>query len=240
MRRRPQLRSSPKFDELVQEVVRRFRVTVGENIKLGGMYSFSIPPVVTCPGKTKVCRKACYARMMYARRPVVRWSWDRSRDITKHPMFRALLTVALGRLKPGIVRWHVSGDFYSPRYMEDVIEAFKANPHLHPFTFTRSWRQPRFRAVLARYDWPKWILASTDSETGPPPPMMREAKMSDQRLYGTRLGRYPYPVGLCDEQRDPSRTCDKCGRCPLVRVSKGALTMLPSVAARKGVIFLTH
>jgi len=231
----------------VLEVASRFADNVDENTKLGKMYSWSIPPILTCPGRTHLCGGedgVCYAKRLYTR-PTVQTAWDRSYLISKRRDFRQIFTEALALLPTGILRLHVSGDFYNERYSLDMLQALHPNAHIYPFGFTRSWRVPEIRAALESMGgWPKWLLASTDSETGPAPAGMREASMLDIWLPDITKGSVKAPRGLCDEQRDKEVTCATCGRCPLVRLEnrRGKLipVPLPKSAEKIGVGFARH
>lgn len=232
--------NDPLIREVAFEVASRMRNNKGANEKLGEMYSWSIPPVLTCPGKTALCEGVCYSRWIYAYRTNVRMSWDRSYDIARMSSFRQVMTAALGLLSEGILRIHVSGDFFDRWYAEDWIEALRANTHIKPFAFTRSWRDPEILKALSKYGWPKWLHGSTDAETGLLPAGIREATMSETKKRQVKEGLVMAPKLVCPEQMGHG-TCTSCGRCPLFKVGKdNKLVPLPASAEKIGVEFLLH
>ena len=208
--------------QLAMELTLRLMRSRGLNRKTGGAtYNWSIPPGKTCRGITKICWKKCYARRLQARRPNVAKAWQRCYELTQHPLFGAVLSEVLARLPPGLFRLHVSGDFYAAWYFTVWHHALRANPHLKPFAFTRSWRDASIKRAFARAGWPHWLMASTDHETGPAPRQMREARMGDIRVRDVRAGKVEAPASMCLEQRDGVTTCDHCGACPAAKWGTG-------------------
>lgn len=228
-------------ENIIKEVVHRFKSNAGNNQKLGKMYSWSIPPRDTCPGKTEICARLCYVDGYTRRYPNTLTSYERNLEISKHPDFKEILKSSLHRLPTGLLRLHVSGDFYSVKYAQTWFEALDANPHIKPFGFTRSWRAPKILAVFRKHGPPAWLFASTDPDTGPAPEGFREAQMSLEPLYMIKKGVLPRPKFICDEQMNPQTvTCASCGRCPTVRIKDGQLVQLPKAVMRHGVVFAQH
>jgi len=81
------------------------------------------------------------------------------------------------------VRVHVGGDFYDADYAEKWLEIGKRFPEVRFLAYTRSWRVPEVREILEEIrKLPNFALyASTDVDTGPPPPGWPEAGI--QRTY---------------------------------------------------------
>lgn len=227
-------------ENLIREVVLRFKRNFGGNKKLGKVYAWSLPPRITCPGKTDLCSSICYVDQYTGRYPLVMGSYRRSLEISKLKSFREILTEALSRLNTGIMRIHVSGDFYSAKYAEDWFAALEMNPHIKPFAFTRSWRVPEINAVFKEHGFPPWLMASTDPETGVHPSEFREARMVTEPLYNIRKGFSIRPKLLCDEQINPARSCSDCGRCPTFKSVNSELVQLPSSVIKNGVVFAQH
>jgi hypothetical protein len=128
-----------EFEVLVPDDRRVYlgRYTAG-NLKLGpGVYSYSRYPGLpgehngfgTCPGSTPVCRSMCYA-MRIADNPVLNqvYAMNGEDDVPPLPDGCTLL------------RWHVSGDFNTARYVDNWTEVVKDNPHVTFWGYTRSWR----------------------------------------------------------------------------------------------------
>ena len=228
------------LSELAREISSRLKSSQSGNVKLGIVYTWSLLAVHTCPWRTAACEGPCYARKMQARgdRQTTWLAWYRCWKLSLHPLFGEALKLSLMTLPEGLLRIHVSGDFYSVQYLRDWLDALELSPHLKPFAFTRSWRGQDFLAVLAEYGWPKWVLASTDADTGPAPSQMRVAAMSDVTKASVLKGAKA-PKLACPEQTTVQDTCSSCGRCPMAKVGPNGLVMLPN-AAKIGVEFLTH
>lgn len=139
------------------------------NRKLGDfVYTFSLPAVTTCPGRSRLCEKACYAmrgtvllqQKAYARRHAASLRDDFVDRMTREVRLRGA----------GLVRLHVSGDFYSAEYVRKWAAVAAACPGVRFFAYTRSWRTPAVRRELARLarlpNVRLWY--SCDKETGLP------------------------------------------------------------------------
>ncbi len=145
---------------------------VQSNEKLGGsVFHFDLPAVVTCPGRSRLCAKHCYARRSRFCFPQVReriaWCYEQS----KRDDFAPRLTDELYRKGVVICRFHVSGDFYSPGYTRKVKEVAENSPQVAFWAYTRSYRAPPIAEVLwelaALDNFSLWL--SADDETGFPP-----------------------------------------------------------------------
>jgi hypothetical protein len=93
----------------------------------------------------------CYSLWLFRYRTNLNKRWRRNFKISSRASFGSTITKTLSLLPPGILRLHVSGDFYNAQYAEDWIEALRANPHIKPFGFTRSWRDPEIFKALSKY-----------------------------------------------------------------------------------------
>lgn len=191
-------------------VLRSLLSTRGRNRKLGrAVYSWSIPPVETCPGRTGLCQSICYARKMASRFTHIRKAWRANLNLSERPDFSDLLTSALisirqieqkrqGGVESIPLRIHVSGDFYSPEYIHSWMKALhqanlsNAGPVIRPWGYTRIWRVPWLATAVHVYSmylrtfWPGWLWCSSDLETGPPPKWAPEARMIPRPAPATR------------------------------------------------------
>jgi len=201
------------------------------NTKIGpDIITYSIPPdrvvlggrvVVTCPGATPWCRRNCYAKhgrlalpasaTKYASNLVLFLEVGRDR-------FAELLSSKIRevhsrrRLKEKVVRLHVAGDVFSAEYAEALRAVVEALPDFRFYTYTRSWRVPELAPVLEKLRrLPNFVLyASTDPDTGPPPPGWLEACCVDASY---RPGFRPYTrTARCLEEA-VGLTCEQCGIC---------------------------
>jgi len=92
--------------------MRLFGITFGEgNIKVGDVFTFSLPSHITCPGASSWCRKYCNAARYEKLRPTCRNAYKLNLMLAKNP--KKFTKIVLGIL-PRILscmRIHVSGDF---------------------------------------------------------------------------------------------------------------------------------
>lgn len=145
---------------------------VQSNQKLGGsVYHFDLPAVRTCPGRSKLCERSCYARSGRFVFPQVieRLNW--CLEQSKRDDFSGRMTDELYRKGVLVMRWHVSGDIGTPCYARKILEVANASPQVTFWCYTRSWRVPPIAEVLweiaALDNFCLWL--SADDETGYPP-----------------------------------------------------------------------
>jgi hypothetical protein len=136
------------------------------NTKLGTeIGAWSIPSLKTCPGKSSLCSKLCYAGRYEHRLHI---DYSPKLAASKCPDFIGNM-VSEARLRR-IVRVHVSGDFYSQEYIRTWAEIAKRCPGTQFYVYTRSWRDkllmPALRALGAMPNFK--VLFSCDKETGIP------------------------------------------------------------------------
>lgn len=120
------------------DVPERFEFSDG-NSKLApdGIVSFNLIPLVTCPF-AGACAGICYAQSGP--------QWFRSGKLMRIGMFKASLSpifvqrmtaVIQGKAIPRI-RFHDSGDFYSPEYLAKVMSIARACPSTRFYVYTKS------------------------------------------------------------------------------------------------------
>lgn len=142
-------------------------------------YSFDISAIVSCPGKSKLCSKHCYARQLEKQYPNVNKKYKRNFVASKKSNF---VNRILPEIYPGIdFRIHVSGDFYSIPYIHKWIEIANKRKSTQFYVYSRSWRSPRLWPWLRELgNLPNVCLnLSYDDETGEPlDPSFRWAYMA--------------------------------------------------------------
>lgn len=150
------------------------------NSKLGdGVYTFSLPAVKTCPGMSGACHSACYARQHFFASSSVAKAYQRNHRESLKRGFADKVVAEILASKAEVLRVHASGDFYSAAYARKWLKVVKRvgceRPGLRFFGYTRSWRTPEVRPVLALLAmqpnvrlWLSW-----DRDTGPPPLLRR-------------------------------------------------------------------
>jgi hypothetical protein len=213
----------------------RFLLTRG-NGKLGeAIHAWSLPAVATCPGRSALCERHCYARHGRFRTDVVRDRLQANLAAAEAPDFVARVVREVRCRGARVVRVHVSGDFHSAAYARRWASIARRCPATRFYAYTRSWRVPSVAPALADLaalsNFRVWY--STDAETGLPaavPPGVRVAFMQaaagDEAegahlVFRTRPLRAPARrVGLtlvCPTENGGPRaadtTCTSCRRC---------------------------
>lgn len=142
------------------------------NEKLGpGIFSWSIPAALTCPGASPVCLNTCYAlRSRFRMNPVL--SAHKRNLLFAHTTdFVPVLIKKINKLVGATVRIHVAGDFFSDWYAENWLEIIKACRRVSFFAYTRSWSVPAVLPTLLNIarqpNMQLWW--SVDSSMGRPP-----------------------------------------------------------------------
>lgn len=143
--------------------------------------SFSIPNVITCPGRTASCEAACYVDIfpMSAANPTAFRARNYGYVIEalkrKDQLYKELITACKLSGSPTI-RIHDAGDFFSPEYTRQWIKTCKATPDLEYWAYTRSFSVGPILAELVRLarlsnvavwlsaDQDNWLLALTTFE----------------------------------------------------------------------------
>lgn len=145
-----------------------------------GLPTWSLPAMLTCPGKTRLCSEACYGVKgfyMMSRAKARKMIYNLLASLL--PEFPSWLAEQLKRHR--IVRIHDTGDFYSvPRLVKELeaigvdtgtlgrllgvdvealppdwyvkawLEAARRAPGTRIYTYTRSYRVPELREALSR------------------------------------------------------------------------------------------
>lgn len=187
--------------------MRIYGVSLGEgNMKVGDVFTFSLPSKTTCPGASIWCLKHCYAHRYEQFRPGCRKAYGENLALTQDPKeFVRTMTGILPRIMPAF-RIHVSGDFYSAPYAEAWTEICRAFPQTLFWGYTRSWQVPELQGPLhgLRNLANVQIFASVDPDMPLPPEGWRRAfVLSDSRARGM----------LCAFQTEEQRQCLVCGYC---------------------------
>jgi hypothetical protein len=112
--------------------------------------AFSLPAGSTCPGATDACARECYAK-----KGNFAWASTRARHeanyrAARRRSFVRRMVREIERRCGAVVRWHVSGDFFSPAYLRKVAEVVRLTPHVMHYWYTRSWRTGGIKPLLLR------------------------------------------------------------------------------------------
>jgi hypothetical protein len=141
------------------------------NRKLGeSIHSWSIPTVSTCPGRSALCERNCYARSGHFHFPQVQERLEQNLDAALEDNFVHRIAKEMRRRRVRTLRIHVSGDFFSPAYTRKWLEIARRRSDTTFFSYTRSWRVPEIVPVLVELaGLPNVRLwYSADEETGMP------------------------------------------------------------------------
>jgi hypothetical protein len=208
------------------------------NDKVGRIITYTIPPdtvrfprgrsVVTCPGATPWCRMHCYAK-----NPAKRIS--QPMNVSKYASnlvlffevgpdrFAEMLAEKIKRVQRArhtlkIVRVHVAGDFFSEEYVEAFRAVAESLPDYQFYAYTRSWLIPELKPSVERLRrLPNFVVyASTDPDTGPPPPGWLEACCVDTAY---SPGFRPYTKTIRCREEVAGVTCEECKICIYGRAS---------------------
>lgn len=197
---------------------------------------FDLPAGTTCPGKSKLCYRKCYARRNRFSYPQVqerlRWSYEQS----KRGDFVERMVDELYRKGIVLCRLHVSGDIFSPAYARKLLEIIGRSSHTTFWAYTRSWRVktifPILKAISIMPNMKLWM--SADAETGYPPEVpqgvrvawmmtqeQEEAELADLLFLDHPLRKVRLPLAILDkvcptetpEGKAKGVTCATCQLC---------------------------
>jgi hypothetical protein len=131
-------------------------------------FSFDLPAIETCPGKTMECSRDCYAAKLMRVYKNVDAKYRRNLKLVNSKEFASYMI----REIPAHCQFriHVSGDFRNASYIHKWIKICRARPDVTFYAYTRSWRIPRI--WLAIYELNALsnvnVNLSVDDETGAP------------------------------------------------------------------------
>lgn len=207
------------------------------NGKLGeAIYSWSIPAIETCPGRSNLCETHCYARNGNFRRPTVQDILQLNLDAALQTNFEARIVKEIRRRGIRTLRVHVSGDFFDPCYAMKWVRIARRSKDTTFFAYTRSYRLPEFAdaftQMAALKNWRLWL--SIDSETGIPETVPANVQLaylqttsdddpghanvvfrvaSLRGVPATRIGLAVVCPTESGQQRHEDTTCTSCKRC---------------------------
>lgn len=101
---------------------------------------FSLPRFYTCPGKTRLCSRYCYAEPPEYFRPGVVYSRNKNYAWTKRKDFVSVMSRIIKSLEFPWFRIHESGDFYNQEYLEKWKKIARNNPQTKFLAYTKNWK----------------------------------------------------------------------------------------------------
>lgn len=151
------------------------------NGKLGeGIHAWSLPAIDTCPGRSDLCFRACYARSGRFRTRAMRSRLAANLAASQADDFVPRIIAEIHRRGVHILRIHVSGDFYDAEYAHKWAGIARRCPRTTLYAYTRSWRVPAIAPALAELARLRNVRLwfSGDAETGPPPTLPPRARVA--------------------------------------------------------------
>jgi len=190
----------------------RSLLTFNENL---GVHTFNLPPGRTCPGKSPWCRRFCYGKNGNHQYPSVKKGQGARLAITRDlsAFVERMVREVHRRAAKGhnTIRIHSTGDFHSFAYFRSWLEIARRCPETRFFCYTRTWRVPAWRLVLAEAEQVSNLTLwwSTDPSTEVPTDAPRVAFILDPAV-GSYSPRMPEPN--CAKQNGGPK-CVGCGLC---------------------------
>ena len=202
------------------------------NTKLGSrIWAWNLPVVKTCPGASAACLELCYARRGRFHSPTVQAAHWQNLERAEHARFVPRLVDYLAWQNIQCVRIHVSGDFYSARYVRKWLAVVRQSPHITFYAYTRSWRVPRLRkALLELAACPNFSLWLSSDSSLPRPPVWPGCRTCYLSQRDEDLPGYPVDLVFRDQPQSVRKhlggalvcpaengvtemTCDRCRLC---------------------------
>jgi hypothetical protein len=141
-------------------------LSLGNNRKLAeNIPVFNLPQGVTCPGKTAVCQKICYALKAERMYPAAKAMRARNLLASKNsmlfiPSMMEELDYLIAHKGTKFCRIHESGDFYTQAYLDAWIEIAAGEPEIPFLAYTKS-----FHLDFSKAPKNMKIYLSTDSSS---------------------------------------------------------------------------
>ena len=107
------------------------------NSKLGQIPSVSLPSVITC--RECACQNKCYARKLERLRPAVRNAYKHNLDVLNNDPHTYWREVEASIMMSRFFRFHVSGDIPSFKYLINMVEIARRQPHCEILCFTKKY-----------------------------------------------------------------------------------------------------
>lgn len=102
--------------------------------------SFGLPPLVSCPGSTSLCREKCYAKRCMVQYPNVSKILEENFiDVIRRPEQKVVHLLKLLVWGTREFRIHWSGDFFSTRYTSIWRRVISDSPRVRFWAYTRSF-----------------------------------------------------------------------------------------------------
>ncbi len=184
------------------------KVSFGNSKLPKGTMIFNLPAVITCPLRTPLCEKSCYALKAEVQyRHVVPQARHHNLDRVRKGLFKGLMIEAIQKHHKKIkaIRIHESGDFLSQSYLNDWFAIAKEFPEFKFYAYTKSFHLT-FDDKPANFT----LIASFDETTD----ALR------LKFYNDKREQFDNTFTIVD--KDAKATCiADCTKCSMCWTSKG-------------------
>lgn len=210
-------------------------LTRGNGKLCEGIHAWSLPAIQTCPGRSGLCSRVCYARSGRFQSRTMQSRLAQNLSAAQADDFVPRVAAEVHRRGVHTLRIHVSGDFFDADYALSWAAISRRCLRTTFYAYTRSWRVPTLATALEDLaSLPNVRLwFSCDAETGSPfdvPARVRVAFLQTDRdelptgdlifrirpLRGQPTSRSPRTVVCPTEAAAPRRldvTCTSCRLC---------------------------
>ena len=107
------------------------------NSKLGQIPSVSLPSIKTC--RNCACQEKCYAQKLERLRPAVRNAYQHNLEVWLKDPETYWREVEASIMMSRFFRFHVSGDIPSFKYLINMVEIARRQPHCEILCFTKKY-----------------------------------------------------------------------------------------------------
>ena len=107
------------------------------NSKLGAIPSVSLPSIKTC--RNCACQEKCYAQKLERLRPAVRNAYQHNLEVWLKDPETYWREVEASIMMSRFFRFHVSGDIPSFKYLVNMVEIARRQPHCEILCFTKKY-----------------------------------------------------------------------------------------------------
>lgn len=107
------------------------------NSKLGAIPSVSLPSIKTC--RNCACQEKCYAQKLERLRPAVRNAYQHNLEVWIKDPETYWREVEASIMMSRFFRFHVSGDIPSFKYLINMVEIARRQPHCEILCFTKKY-----------------------------------------------------------------------------------------------------
>ena len=107
------------------------------NSKLGAIPSVSLPSIKTC--RNCACQEKCYAQKLERLRPAVRNAYQHNLEVWIKDPETYWREVEASIMMSRFFRFHVSGDIPSFKYLLNMVEIARRQPHCEILCFTKKY-----------------------------------------------------------------------------------------------------